>query len=318
MPTFVFNDETIINSYGFRVLNKGGSFVRFDTNPVMLDSHINQTGFVLGNWKNRKQDGFKLLGDSNFDTANDKAKEVSGQVDRGFIKACSMGLAISFDEDSWQKALDGVWELLKWELMEVSICAVPSNSNSLALYNSNTGKLIPENEFKLNLSAISGGNRNPQFLNNNNLNFNQGITEEDFEKMSPDAQLNFKNNNYDAYTRLFGTESTSIYEKRNKLFANPAPYKVEDIKTLDDFEKLSGAQQMHFKTNHEAGYMALFGLGVGAFGSFKGIDPPTNTLTIKEYPAVRCLTDFRSLSYPEQHAFKIDYPDHYHRLMYPQ
>lgn len=155
MPTFVFNDETIVNSYGFRTLNAGINCVRFDGNPVMLNSHVNTTVMTLGNWENRVLKGSKMQGDSNFDLELATAKEVAGQVDRKFIKGCSMGLGISFDEDSWQKAPDGVWELTKCELMEVSICAVPSNSNALALFNIATGELIAEDQFKLSLKNLA-------------------------------------------------------------------------------------------------------------------------------------------------------------------
>jgi hypothetical protein len=63
MPTFVFNDETVVNTYGFRVRNNGGSFNRFDANPVMLNTHINSTEMTLGNWNNRRVEGFQLKGD---------------------------------------------------------------------------------------------------------------------------------------------------------------------------------------------------------------------------------------------------------------
>lgn len=154
MPTFVFNDETQKNSYGFRVKNSGGDFSRFDGNPVMLNSHINTPEMTLGNWQNRTLEGIQLKGDSNFDVAIPAVNQVAGQVDRGFIKGCSMGLGLSFDPASWQKGADGVMELIKWELMEVSICAVPSNSNALALYNISTGELIPEDQFKLSLQKL--------------------------------------------------------------------------------------------------------------------------------------------------------------------
>lgn len=159
MPTFEWNDETIINSYGFRVLNSGGDFSRFDSNPVMQNSHVNTTAMNLGSWKNRVQEGFKLKGDTVFDSDRDSVKEVEGQVERGFIKACSMGLSMSWDDDSWQKAPDGVWELAKWTLMEVSLCAIPSLSSALALYDKATGALIPEDELKMSLVQLSANEK---------------------------------------------------------------------------------------------------------------------------------------------------------------
>ncbi|QTE36020.1 HK97 family phage prohead protease [Mucilaginibacter gossypii] len=155
MPVFVWNDETVVNSYGFRTLNGGISLKRFSGNPVMLNSHVNTTKMTLGTWKDWKTEGFKLQGETVFDSVRDDVKEVEGQVDRNVIKACSMGLGIDWDEDTWQKAPDGVWELVKCELMEVSICAVPSNSGALALYDKATGELIAENQIRLSVQNLS-------------------------------------------------------------------------------------------------------------------------------------------------------------------
>lgn len=155
MPRFVWNDETITNSYGFRVLNSGISLARFKTNPVMQNSHKNTTADNLGKWKEWKTEGFQMSGETVFDSERPVVAEVEGQVNRGFIKACSMGLGIGWDEDSWQKAPDGTWELAKAELMEVSICAVPSLSNALALYDIATGELIAEEQIKLSMVNLS-------------------------------------------------------------------------------------------------------------------------------------------------------------------
>src|SRR6185437_819528 len=171
MPVFEWNDETKVNSYGFRVINAGGDFARFDDNSVMLNSHVNTTEMTLGTWEGRTVEGPKLKGETVFDNVRDSVKEVEGQVDRKVIKGCSMGLALSFDEGSWRKGEDGVMELIKWELMEVSICAVPSLSSALCLYNKDTGKLIPENEFKLSLQNLTAND----LKNENNSNMEKII-----------------------------------------------------------------------------------------------------------------------------------------------
>lgn len=151
MSTFVINDETQKNSYGFRVLNSGIDLTRFNTNPVMLDQHWNSTTSVVGKWINLRIEGSKLLGDAEFDSEDPDAAKLKGKVDRGYIKSCSMG--ISFDRQYMQMPTDDDFLLAKCELYENSIVAIPSNKNSIRLY-AGAGELIPDAEIKLSLSAL--------------------------------------------------------------------------------------------------------------------------------------------------------------------
>ena len=128
---FVFNDESIENSYGFSVKTSGISLSRFEKNPIMLDSHKNDTQNVLGSWKQLKKENGLLTGVPVFDTEKGTVKELSGQVERGFIKSCSMGISFSKKD---MKLENGKLILDKCELTEVSIVAIPSNSNALTLY----------------------------------------------------------------------------------------------------------------------------------------------------------------------------------------
>lgn len=155
LKTFIVNDENVVNCYGFRVLNAGIDFADFDQNPVMLDSHINSTEAVLGNWQNRRVDGSKILMDSNFDSADPDVAKVEGKVDRGFVKGASLGLYIDFEEGTWVLGPDGNFTLMKCTCKETSVCAVPGNSGALALYNAATGELIAEETFKLSLKNLS-------------------------------------------------------------------------------------------------------------------------------------------------------------------
>lgn len=47
---FILNNDTSINSYGFRILTAGINLTRFKQNPVMLDQHLNTTSAVIGRW----------------------------------------------------------------------------------------------------------------------------------------------------------------------------------------------------------------------------------------------------------------------------
>jgi len=141
---FIFNDEAVLNSYGFRILTEGISLVRFDANPVMLDQHYNSTWAVIGNWIETEKVAGLLMGKPVFDTEDADAKKIQGKVDRGFIKAASMG--ISFNREDLQM-VDGILTLIKCELYEVSIVAIPSNANAVRLYYEN-GDLMKEDEIK--------------------------------------------------------------------------------------------------------------------------------------------------------------------------
>lgn len=155
MAKFVLNDEKVTNSYGFSVRNEGIDLSRFKNNPIMLNDHWNSNSSVLGRWKNLNVDGSKLTAEDEFDEECDDAKKVKGKVDRGFIKSCSMG--IRFNRDNMKAKPDGTYELIKCELMEASIVAIPSNANALRLY-AESGELMSENEVKLSLQNLKPEN----------------------------------------------------------------------------------------------------------------------------------------------------------------
>ncbi|ELY2011108.1 hypothetical protein SL057_002165 [Flavobacterium psychrophilum] len=88
--------------------------------------------------------------------------EISGQVERGFIKGASMGILPNWD------AMERVGDKLilkEWELVEASIVPVPSNRNSIAIY-SVDGKIMEESEIQtLCLSIKSELNPNLNLKN---------------------------------------------------------------------------------------------------------------------------------------------------------
>jgi hypothetical protein len=151
MPDFVLNDETVENSYGFTIPNAGIELTQFLDNPVMLNSHDNNTESVIGNWKNTRVVGHQLLATENFDVADEDAKKIAGKVERGFIKAASMGVGFYMDDMQY---IGGKVILTKCVLKEASIVAVPSNAKALRLYDLNTGQLVGENELQLQLSDL--------------------------------------------------------------------------------------------------------------------------------------------------------------------
>lgn len=149
MARFVLNDEKKVNSYGFRVVNSGIDLNRFLNNPIMLNQHENNTGGVIGRWKNIQVINGNLTAESDFDTEDAEAKSLAGKVERGFIKGASMG--ISFKPDDLKPGRDGVYDLTRCILFEASICAIPSNENALSLFTQD-GHRLTSNEISIQLA----------------------------------------------------------------------------------------------------------------------------------------------------------------------
>ncbi len=152
---FVLNDETVYNCYGFRVQNDGIDLTRFNANPVMLDGHWNSNDSVIGKWDKLSIDGATLTADAIFDMEDERAANIAGKVERGFINGCSMGLL--FSPANMVLEPNGKWLLAKSELIEDSIIPVPANSNAIRLYIDKDGKLelMKEDEVKVCLSALT-------------------------------------------------------------------------------------------------------------------------------------------------------------------
>ncbi len=141
MPKFILNDETVTNSYGFRILTAGIDLTRFKMNPVMLNGHIQSKQNVIGSWQNITLEGGKLIAEPLFDTEDENAKLIAGKVERGVIKGASMGITFSKKDLSNE---NGEMVLKNCTLFEVSIVAVPSNANALRLQMD--GKELTEND----------------------------------------------------------------------------------------------------------------------------------------------------------------------------
>jgi hypothetical protein len=155
MPTFVLNNETILTAHGFVLLNSGGKFDRFRENPVMLDSHNNESGMaVIGRWDNLRIEGPKLMADSVFDTDDPEAMKISGKVDRGFIKGASMGVIPIDAEMRDVPGLGYVVALTAWEMLEASPVGVPSNKAALRLYAPDGKTPIEASEIKLSIQNL--------------------------------------------------------------------------------------------------------------------------------------------------------------------
>ena len=113
--------------HGISFAMSGGRMDRFRANPVMLYMH--QRGSVIGRWENLRQEGEGWMADPVFDVDDEDAKKLAGKVERGFLKACSVGVAIHNAEEIGNKVV-----ATDWEVFECSIVDAGSNANALSLY----------------------------------------------------------------------------------------------------------------------------------------------------------------------------------------
>lgn len=264
LTTFVLSDETVKNTFNFRVAHAGLNLARFKNNPVMLDGHQNDNRAVIGRWLNPRLEGGQLKAEADFDLHDPAAEAIHGKVKRGFIKGASIGLI--FDPFHLKALPNNDLVLEQAEVLEASICPVPSNGNAISLFN-NKGQLLDETAVKqLCLSA----QHNPLITNftKTELSGNENkiildaveagiITADVFEKMPLSLQIAFKRDNPKAYQALFESDSKS---KANFKIQN---YSVKDgfigePTTLNEFEKLPLNKQLAFKREKPEAYKLMF------------------------------------------------------------
>lgn len=319
---FVFNDETMQNSYGFSIVTEGIDLTRFSKNPVMLSDHYNSNWNVMGKWYDFSKNGSVLSGFPEFDTEDQWAAELAGKVERGFINACSMG--IIFDRENLT-VIEGKLILLKCELVEVSIVPVPSNANSVRLFNLD-GKPMGETEIQeLTLSIIPS-------ITNPELNLNIDNMKKIVLSMGALMALGFKDqpsegldaSEVEAKILSLSANFTSLQEKNNalELAAQTAKEAAEAAAKLRIEGKVALAvtKGQFIATQKEE--MVNLGLAsesaldtlIAAIPEKKnfsaGITPEAGDGTAK----VITKDDFQKLSLEAQLAFKNDNPEDYKKL----
>lgn len=307
MLTFILNDETKVNSYGFRVPNSGIDLTRFKSNPVMLDAHENSTMTVIGRWDNVRIEGRLLLADAVFDTEDEYSKNIAGKVERGFIKGVSMGLG-RMDGTKFYEAPDGNYELAPCELTEASICAIPSNANAIKLYAEN-GELIPEDQIKLSLSTLSSN-----FNNQNHNEMNKiilSITALQVLNLSNTEDVNAVAHSIEKATAeliALRAENVQLKEKFNEHTKLQATAVVE--KAIVDGKLTADVKE------------SWIAMGIQDLASvtktIDSIPAKTNLSNQVNNPSangeVKSIEDFMKLSHDEQVSFKESNPDVYKRL----
>lgn len=319
---FVFNDETIENTYGFSILTEGIDLTRFEKNPVMLSDHYNSNWSVIGKWNEVKKEGAILTAEPEFDTEDDDTKVIAGKVERGFIKACSMG--IIFDRENLT-VLAGKVILTKCELVEVSIVPVPSNANSVRLMHAD-GKPMEEKEIQeLSLSVIPS-------IKNPELNLNIDNMKKIILSVATLMALGFKDQPTDGLdvsevetkVQELSGKLTKAEEKNAalELAAKNAKEAQEAATKLAVENKVKLAiTQGKFGADKEAEMVAL-GLAsetaldtvIGSIPEKQNFSGKVNTPSGTGQGVVKTMDDFEKLSHEQKLSFKENNPEDYKKL----
>lgn len=159
---FKVSDESI-NSKGYWVLTQGIEIPSSGTVPLFYDHEV-EGKLALGKWKNfvPESDG-SLTAEVEFDEKDNFALELQRKVDDGFITTCSISFLVK--ESSKDKKLLKAGQtrptVTKGRLVEISLCAIPSNENAVKLSAEQTEDvMLPIIELSVEQSIKPNGETN--------------------------------------------------------------------------------------------------------------------------------------------------------------
>lgn len=123
--TFVMSSEAK-DSDGDIILQDGWDFRRFKRNPIALFGHNHN--MIIGQWKNVRVEGKRLLGELKLAAKGTSriVDEVRSLVEQRILRTVSVGFAPKEYEP-----MEGGYKLLKNELLECSLVAVPANADAI-------------------------------------------------------------------------------------------------------------------------------------------------------------------------------------------
>ena len=233
---FILCDGNNINSYGFRTNLNGMNLERFKSNPVMLFSHDREK--VIGRWEDIKIEDRKLTAEAVFDEEDEDGKRIAGKVKRGFLKGCSIGMSIS---DMYEDE-NGILVASKSELMEASICAIPSDANAIVLYDKNHKRLSVDEVKQMCLSYKSINTNNMK--DEKNLELEATIAEKEakiaeLQKENTELKSQIataKKNEVESFLAAKIAEG-KIDESEKEGFAKLAANDFETVKSIVDGRK---------------------------------------------------------------------------------
>jgi HK97 family phage prohead protease len=148
---FILTDQTK-NRYGFVLLTSGCNQEWFEKNPVMLHNH--NPNQAIGTWTDVKTEGMAITALPVFCEGDEEANKYKNKVDKGVIRACSVG----FEPKKVVYGYEGFPDcpvVTEWDLIECSITPMPANGNALKLYKDGEQLKLNDTEIKDYLVKLS-------------------------------------------------------------------------------------------------------------------------------------------------------------------
>ena len=111
---------------GETIILAGGDFKNYKKNPVVLIDHSYKVDHIVGKTISLTLEGKQLIAEWQWADTED-AQTAKQLYDGGFLKTSSIGF-IPLQRDESDRSI-----IIKWELLEWSLVAVPCNPNALSL-----------------------------------------------------------------------------------------------------------------------------------------------------------------------------------------
>lgn len=131
-----------LNAYGFWVMTEGLDTSDFEQNPICLYNHIQAWRgtedeiLPIAIWEDLKKEGGTMSAVPKFDMDDEFAAKIANKVEKGYLRACSIGISIlEWSEDPANlKPGQTRPTVVKSKLREISICDIPANKNAVTFY----------------------------------------------------------------------------------------------------------------------------------------------------------------------------------------
>lgn len=306
---FILNDETKVNQKGFRILNAGLDLERFKANPVILGEHFNSISGVIGRWKNIQIEGHQLTAEAEFDLKSEMGKKVAQQVEDGFVRACSLGID-PITRDNFMVEPSGTLVLMRGEVYEASIVAIPNNAKALIKLFASSGNMTTEAENEL-LKHFKNHNPMKILLSATAAYMALGystakeLSADEIEKgvLKLQADLDSANKDRDAYK-----------EKYDKLNEAQKAEKIQLAASLVDEAVKAGKIDATKKAEYQELALLKPELFQEIFGKKAGKQNLSATIETEGASVVKSLDDFLKLSFTAQMEFKTNFPDEYKKI----
>lgn len=226
---------------------QGARMERFTANPVMLYMH--NRGVVIGKWNDLKADELGYLATPEFDEEDELGKNVSRKVEKGFLKACSLGVIVHKAE-----MVGDVATATDWEPYEGSIVDAGSNAHALLLY-STGGDVIKDTEkhiqnLTLNIMSIE---KKPDAV----------VTVVDLKGIALAAGLaeDATETSVVAKVSELTSQNATLSAKVTAMELAAETQKTADIKSLLDSavaaKKINATQRAHYETLAATNFVAV-------------------------------------------------------------